>query len=191
MTGSKITSQALYRSTTQAWAKVCRCWNWSNCLRKRQAQKSHSFGLGVVLVTLTHQSATLSWQCVNLIGSPSTTPSVCVSVFAVDSNQKKAASVRYVRYDREPPPPPTPTRFVANFLSLFPALLLQTYNLGSGVGISVLQLLQTFGQVTSTKVAYELKPRREGDICAMYSNGERAKQELGWTPRFSLEQMCK
>ncbi len=80
---------------------------------------------------------------------------------------------------------------VVNFLSLTPALLLQTYNLGSGVGVSVIQLVQTFGKVTSTKVPYELKPRREGDICAMYSNGERAKQELGWIPRFTLEQMCK
>lgn len=57
--------------------------------------------------------------------------------------------------------------------------------------MSVIQLLQTFGKVTGKKVAYELKPRREGDICAMYSNGERAKQELGWTPSFTLEQMCK
>lgn len=67
----------------------------------------------------------------------------------------------------------------------------RTYNLGSGVGVSVIQLLQTFGKVTGKKVAYELKPRREGDICAMYSNGERAKQELGWTPCFTLEQMCE
>ncbi len=59
------------------------------------------------------------------------------------------------------------------------------------MGVSVIQLVQTFGKVTGMTVAYELKPRREGDICAMYSNGERAKTELGWTPRFTLEQMCK
>ena len=59
------------------------------------------------------------------------------------------------------------------------------------MGVTVIQLVQTFGKVTSTKVPYELKPRREGDICAMYSNGERAKHELGWIPRFTLEQMCK
>lgn len=59
------------------------------------------------------------------------------------------------------------------------------------MGVSVIQLVQTFGKVTGMTVAYELKPRREGDISAMYSNGERAKTELGWTPRFTLEQMCK
>lgn len=67
----------------------------------------------------------------------------------------------------------------------------RTFNLGSGVGVSVIQLVQTFGKVTGMTVAYELKPRREGDICAMYSNGERAKTELGWTPCFTLEQMCE
>ncbi|XP_057367808.1 UDP-glucose 4-epimerase-like isoform X2 [Daphnia carinata] len=67
----------------------------------------------------------------------------------------------------------------------------RTYNLGSGVGVSVIQLVETFGKVTGTTVTYELKPRREGDISAMYSNGERAKTELGWTPRFTLEQMCE
>ncbi|XP_046637006.1 UDP-glucose 4-epimerase-like isoform X1 [Daphnia pulicaria] len=67
----------------------------------------------------------------------------------------------------------------------------RTFNLGSGVGVSVIQLVQTFGKVTGMTVAYELKPRREGDISAMYSNGERAKTELGWTPRFTLEQMCE
>ena len=70
-------------------------------------------------------------------------------------------------------------------------LVLQTFNLGSGVGVSVLQLLQTFGKVTGMPVAYEIQPRREGDIYAMYSNGERAQRELGWTPKFTLEQMCK
>ncbi|KAK4025567.1 hypothetical protein OUZ56_014629 [Daphnia magna] len=67
----------------------------------------------------------------------------------------------------------------------------RTFNLGSGVGVSVIQLVETFGKVTGTTVTYELKPRREGDISAMYSNGERAKTELGWTPRFTLEQMCE
>lgn len=59
------------------------------------------------------------------------------------------------------------------------------------MGVSVLELVHTFGKVTGKTVSYELKPRREGDISSMYSNGERAKQELGWTPRFTLDQMCK
>jgi len=67
----------------------------------------------------------------------------------------------------------------------------RTFNLGSGVGVSVLQLVKAFGEVTGTVVPYEIKPRREGDICAMYANGTRAKNELGWVPRYNLEQMCK
>ena len=70
-------------------------------------------------------------------------------------------------------------------------LLRQTYNLGSGVGVSVLQLLRIFEKTTGTTVPYEMKPRREGDIISIYSDGTRAKQELGWTTRYSLEQMCK
>jgi len=67
----------------------------------------------------------------------------------------------------------------------------RTFNLGSGVGVSVLQLVETFGKITGTSVPYEIKPRREGDICAMYANGSRAKNELGWQPRYNLEQMCQ
>jgi len=70
-------------------------------------------------------------------------------------------------------------------------LLRQTYNLGSGVGVSVLQLLRIFEKTTGTTVPYEMKPRREGDIISIYSDGTRAKQELGWTTRYSLEQMCE
>lgn len=57
--------------------------------------------------------------------------------------------------------------------------------------MSVLQLLDVFGKVTGTTLRHEMRPRRDGDICAMYSNGERARDELGWTPKYSLEQMCK
>ena len=57
--------------------------------------------------------------------------------------------------------------------------------------MSVIQLLDVFGKVTGTTLRYEIKPRRDGDICAMYANGERARDELGWAPKYSLEQMCK
>jgi len=67
----------------------------------------------------------------------------------------------------------------------------RTYNLGSGVGVSVLELLRTFEKTTGKQVAHEIKPRRDGDICSMYSNGTRACEELGWTTRFTLEQMCE
>lgn len=67
----------------------------------------------------------------------------------------------------------------------------QTYNLGTGQGVSVLQLVKAFEAVTDTKVPYELKPRREGDIVSMFANTTLAKNELGWTAKYSLENMCK
>nr|XP_045611804.1 UDP-glucose 4-epimerase-like isoform X1 [Procambarus clarkii] len=70
-------------------------------------------------------------------------------------------------------------------------LRFKTYNLGTGQGVSVLQLVKAFEAVTDTKVAYELKPRREGDIVSMFANTTLAKKELGWTAKYSLENMCE
>lgn len=67
----------------------------------------------------------------------------------------------------------------------------QTYNLGTGTGVSVLQLVKTYETVTNCKVPIEVKPRREGDIVSMYANASLAKEELGWTAKLSLENMCK
>ncbi|ROT67458.1 UDP-glucose 4-epimerase [Penaeus vannamei] len=66
----------------------------------------------------------------------------------------------------------------------------KTYNLGTGKGVSVLQLVKAFEAMTDTKVSYELKPRREGDIVSMFANSALAKEELGWTAKYSLENMC-
>nr|XP_027225345.1 UDP-glucose 4-epimerase-like [Penaeus vannamei] len=67
----------------------------------------------------------------------------------------------------------------------------KTYNLGTGKGVSVLQLVKAFEAMTDTKVSYELKPRREGDIVSMFANSALAKEELGWTAKYSLENMCE
>lgn len=67
----------------------------------------------------------------------------------------------------------------------------KTYNLGTGQGVSVLQLVRAFETVTDTKVTYEMKPRREGDIIAMYANTDLAKRELLWQSKYSLENMCQ
>lgn len=65
------------------------------------------------------------------------------------------------------------------------------YNLGTGKGVSVLELLKTFETVTKTKVNYKVEERREGDIVAMYANTSLAKAELGWEAKYTLEQMCE
>ncbi|KAL6435323.1 hypothetical protein ACFW04_005382 [Cataglyphis niger] len=70
-------------------------------------------------------------------------------------------------------------------------LRLKIYNLGTGNGVTVLELIKTFEKVTGTTVPYVIKERREGDIVSMYANTDLAKKELGWTAKYNVEQMCK
>lgn len=70
-------------------------------------------------------------------------------------------------------------------------LRLKMYNLGTGKGVSVLQLLRTFEAVTNTKVNFKIEERREGDIVSMFANTSLAYQELGWEAKYNLEQMCE
>ena len=65
------------------------------------------------------------------------------------------------------------------------------YNLGTGKGYSVLDLVKTFEEVTGKKVPYKIAPRREGDIDKCYSDPTKAKNELGWVAEKDLKQMCK
>lgn len=63
--------------------------------------------------------------------------------------------------------------------------------MGSGQGTSVLELVQTFEKVTGVKVPYTIEARREGDIVSMYANCDLAKNDLGWTTKHTLEDMCR
>lgn len=67
---------------------------------------------------------------------------------------------------------------------------LKAYNLGTGHGVSVLQLVKTFERVTGSAVPYKIIERREGDITAMFANPELAEEELGWKAKHTLEEMC-
>jgi len=66
-----------------------------------------------------------------------------------------------------------------------------TVNLGTGQGISVLQLVKTFEQVTGRKVPYQIAPRRAGDVAEVYANPSLAKQLLGWQTQLRIEDMCR
>ena len=55
------------------------------------------------------------------------------------------------------------------------------YNLGTGTGYSVLDMVKAFEQITGKKVPYKIAPRRAGDIATCYSDPTKAKEELGWT----------
>ncbi|OIU86251.1 UDP-glucose 4-epimerase GalE [Acinetobacter lwoffii] len=65
----------------------------------------------------------------------------------------------------------------------------RAWNIGTGNGISVLQVKNTFEQVNGIAVPFELIPRREGDVATCFADNARAVKELGWTPEYGLEDM--
>ena len=67
----------------------------------------------------------------------------------------------------------------------------QVYNLGTGHGYSVLDLVTTFERVNGVKIPYEIVARRPGDIATCYADPKRANEELGWKAEFGLDEMCR
>ena len=65
------------------------------------------------------------------------------------------------------------------------------YNLGTGQGYSVLDVVKTFEKVNGVKIPYSIKPRRAGDIATCYSDPAKAEKELGWKAQYGLEEMCR
>lgn len=65
------------------------------------------------------------------------------------------------------------------------------YNLGTGNGYSVLQIIKTFEAVNGVKVPYEIRERRPGDIDACYADPSKAKAELGFEAKHGIEDMCR
>lgn len=67
--------------------------------------------------------------------------------------------------------------------------LCEVFNLGTGNGVTVLEAIKSFEKVSGVKLNYELGPRRPGDVIAIYANNNLAKTELGWDPKFGLDDM--
>ncbi len=65
------------------------------------------------------------------------------------------------------------------------------YNLGTGNGYSVLQVLHAFEKACGKTLPYEMKPRRAGDIATCYADPAKAKAELGWEAEYGIEEMCE
>lgn len=65
------------------------------------------------------------------------------------------------------------------------------YNLGTGTGYSVLDMVHAFEEASGRKVPYQIKARRAGDIASCYSDAAKAKEELGWTAERGLKEMCE
>jgi len=67
---------------------------------------------------------------------------------------------------------------------------LVTYNLGTGTGYSVLDLVKAFEKASGIKIPYQIVDRRLGDIATSYANPEKAKNELGWNAKYGIDEMC-
>ena len=68
---------------------------------------------------------------------------------------------------------------------------LVTYNLGTGRGYSVLDLVKAFSKASGREIPYKIADRRPGDIAACYSNPEKAEKELGWKAKYGIDEMCE
>ncbi len=66
---------------------------------------------------------------------------------------------------------------------------IEILNLGTGEGVSVLEAIKAFEKVSGEKLNYEIGPRREGDVVAVYADNKKAQQVLGWKPQYQLEDM--
>ena len=107
----------------------------------------------------------------------------CLSVFGDDYDTKDGTGVRdYIH---------VVDLAKGHVLALEKAKDLSIYNLGTGEGYSVLDLVKTFERVNNVKVNYKIVGRRAGDIAACYADNTRAREELGFAPSKTLEDMCR
>jgi UDP-glucose 4-epimerase len=67
----------------------------------------------------------------------------------------------------------------------------EVFNLGTGNGITVLEAIRTFEEVSGRSLAYSMAARRPGDVMAIYANNEKAVQQLGWSIRYNLQEMMR
>ncbi|MGN1001433.1 MAG: UDP-glucose 4-epimerase GalE [Oscillospiraceae bacterium] len=65
------------------------------------------------------------------------------------------------------------------------------FNLGTGTGYSVLDMVKAFERVTGRKVPYRIAPRRAGDLGTVYASPDKSAEELGWKAQYNLDDMCR
>jgi len=68
---------------------------------------------------------------------------------------------------------------------------LKIYNLGTGHGYSVLDIVKNFEEANGVKIPYEIQARRPGDIATCYADASLAKKELGWEAKYGIREMCE
>lgn len=65
------------------------------------------------------------------------------------------------------------------------------FNLGTGQGVSVMELIAAFEKISGVKLNYEIGPKRAGDVIAVYADNSKAKSILGWQPKYNIDQMME
>jgi len=65
----------------------------------------------------------------------------------------------------------------------------EIFNLGTGNGVSVLEAIRSFEEVSGLKLNYKIGPRRDGDVVAVYADNTKAREKLGWELKYSLNDM--
>ena len=65
------------------------------------------------------------------------------------------------------------------------------YNLGTGCGYSVLQVVEAYAKASGRDIPYEIKERRPGDIATCYADCAKAREELGWVAEYDIQRMCQ
>jgi UDP-glucose 4-epimerase len=68
---------------------------------------------------------------------------------------------------------------------------IEVFNLGTGIGYSVLEVINAFEKEVGAKITFEIQPRRVGDVCASVADSGKARRLLGWKPQFNLKEMCE
>ena len=65
------------------------------------------------------------------------------------------------------------------------------FNLGTGHGYSVLDVIHAFERACGHEIPYEMCPRRDGDIAEIFCDASRAAEEMGWVARYDVDRMCE
>ena len=68
---------------------------------------------------------------------------------------------------------------------------MKVYNLGTGNGTSVLEMIAAMEKAVGKKIPYKIAPRREGDIASCYADSSLAQKEMGWKATKNIDDMCK
>jgi UDP-glucose 4-epimerase len=66
----------------------------------------------------------------------------------------------------------------------------EVYNIGTGKGVSVLELIAAFSEACGKKIPYKISPRRPGDIASCYASADKAERQLGWKAEKTIDNAC-